>query len=29
MDKIWVEDGRTMSYDEYVDELNAQDEAEE
>lgn len=29
MDKIWVEDGRTVSYDEYVDELNAQDEAEE
>lgn len=29
MDKIWVENGRTMTYDEYVDELNAQDEAEE
>ena len=24
MDKIWVEDGRTMNYDEYVDEFNAQ-----
>ena len=29
MDKIWVENGRTMTYDEYVDELNAQYEAEE
>lgn len=26
MDKIWIEDGRTMNYDEYVDEFNAQDE---
>ena len=29
MDKIWVEDGETMTYDEYMDELDAQDEAEE
>lgn len=29
MDKIWVEDGRTMSYIEYIDALEAQDEAEE
>ena len=27
--EIWVEDGRRMSYDEYMDELDAQDEAEE
>lgn len=29
MNKIWVEDGKTMTYDEYMDELDAQDEAEE
>jgi hypothetical protein len=25
-DEIWVENGRRMSYDEYMDELDAQDE---
>lgn len=29
MDEIWVEDGKTMTYDEYVDELNEQWEEEE
>lgn len=27
--EIWVEGGRRMTYDEYMDELDAQDEAEE
>lgn len=27
--EIWVEGGRRMAYDEYMDELEAQDEAEE
>lgn len=27
--EIWVEEGRRMTYDEYMDELEAQDEAEE
>lgn len=26
MNKIWVEDGETMTYDEYMDELEAQEE---
>lgn len=29
MDEIWVEDGKTMTYDEYVDELNEQRDKEE
>jgi hypothetical protein len=28
-DEIWIEDGCRMSYDEYMDALDAQDEAEE
>lgn len=26
MDEIWVEDGNTMSYDDYIDELEEQEE---
>ena len=26
MDKIWIEDGKTLSFDEYVDQLEAQEE---
>lgn len=26
MDKIWVEDGKTLTYDEYMDELEEQEE---
>lgn len=26
MDKIWIEDGKTMSYDDYIDELEEQGE---
>lgn len=29
MEKIWVEDGKTLTYDEYMDELEEQEEAEE
>lgn len=26
MDKIWIEDGKTMSFDDYIDELEEQEE---